>query len=189
MLDFLFENWIDITFFVLGALCFLVTFTRTGSLKKSVENLSEVFEMKKKYKTVDTVKAKEQSFSEEIKDYILDPATNELEEKPIPKNIQDYIQSFIECALERALQRFLPENVIEDNSISDYTQKVDDLSSIGEAMEIAENYRERYNLPDNYSLSDIYSFVDKQAKDIKEKLIKKENKGSEGEKKETVEKV
>lgn len=189
MLDFLFENWIDITFFVLGALCFFVTFTRTGSLKKSVENLSEVFEMKKKYKTVDTVKAKEQSFSEEVKDYILDPVTNELEEKPIPKNVQDYIQSFIECALERALQRFLPENVIEDNSVSDYTQKVDDLSSIGAAMEIAEDYRDKYNLPDNYSISDIYAFVDKQAKDIKDKLIKREEKDNEGKEKTPVEKV
>lgn len=155
---------------VVGLLCFVVTFVRTGSIRKSIDNFKEVYV---KYDTVDSKvkKPTSQSFSDYKDDYILNPATNELEKTEIPKNIQAYIDSFVECALDRALQRFLPDNVVEDKvSYADYTQKIDDLSIIGQSMELAESYRDKYNLPDNYSFAQIYEFVDKQASEIKSKI-------------------
>lgn len=127
---------------------------------------------KVKFKTVDDKQGSvvSQKFTPYEKDYILNPVSNELEEKPIPRNVQDYIQSYIDCALERALEKFLPKDVEESDAVIDYTAKLQELASLGEAMEIAEQYRDEFNLPDTYSMSDIYSFVDKQAKKIKKHI-------------------
>lgn len=113
-----------------------------------------------------------QSFTEEVKDYILDPVSNELQELPIPKNIQQYIQSFVGSCLERTLERFLPSNVEESNdTYADYTERVEDLSRLGEAMELAEEYREVFHLPDNATMAQIFAAVDKNAQELKSKLV------------------
>lgn len=111
-----------------------------------------------------------QSFSELKKDYMLNPVTNELEEKPLPVNIQDKIQSYIDCALERALERFMPKNVVESDDVADYTDKLADLASMADAFDVAEEYRERYGLSDKMSIAEIYDFVDKEAKSLREKI-------------------
>lgn len=155
---------------LLGLICFIVTFFRTGSIKKSIK---EVLGLKLKINKATQLPLKDivsQSFSEEKDCYILNSQTNELELLPTKKNIQELITSSMESCLERALEKFLPKEVIEDKLYNDYTQKVDDLSAIGEAIEVAEEYRERFGLSDNMSLSDIYSYVDKQAQSLKSKL-------------------
>lgn len=167
-----YEFWLSIAVLVLSCLAFLITFVRTGSLKKAIKNFSEVNMVK--YRTMATrekTAPSPQEFSEFEDDYVLNPDTNELEKLPIQKNIQAKIDSYLECALEKALERFLPQNVSEvDDVREDYSKSVEDLGSLGAAMEAAEEYRERFNLPDNYSLSDIYDFVDKHAKELKVKL-------------------
>lgn len=113
-----------------------------------------------------------QSFTPYEPQYVLNPVTNNLEAVPGPgRNVQEKIQSYVACALESALERFLPKDVQDDDTVvADYTQRMDDLGLIGEAMEVAEDYRERYNLPDNYSARQIYEFVQKQANDLKGQL-------------------
>lgn len=125
-----------------------------------------------KYKTFDdSRKIKGQPFTPYRDAYVLNTATNELDKLPVPKNVQEYVQSFVECALERAFERFLPRVERDDDSvIADYTQRVEDLAALGEAMDIAEDYRERFNLPDSMSIADIYSRVDKEAHKLKERL-------------------
>lgn len=170
MLQFLAENWVDLLFPFLGVFSFVVTFFRTSNVKESINNFKEVLDLKG-YHDLSSGKVVSQTFSDTKPDYVLNPVTNELERKPIDKNIQEYIQSFLESSLERALEKFLPQNVTEsENTYADYTKSVEDLSLIGESMDIAEEYREKFNLPDNYSMADIYSFVDKQAQGLKSKL-------------------
>lgn len=169
MVSFILEHsdlFNDLVILALSVVGFIVTIVRTGNVKKSIDSFKEVEELKK---TVES-RAYKQSFTPEVKDYILNPATNELEEKPIPKNVQDFINSHIESCLERVLERFLPPVVQDDNVIADYTQRVDDLASIGEAMEIAEEYREKFALPDDYTISQIYDFIGKSADKLKVKL-------------------
>lgn len=172
MLEFIVSYWqfvLTAMFDICAFVCFIITFVRTGNIKKSISNLKEVSELK--YKTIDSDrKGYVQSFTPEVKDYILNPASGELEELPKPKNIDDYIQSHIETCLERCLERFLPKNVTEDDLTADYTDRVDDLASLGEAIEIAEGYREQFGLPDSASIADIYAAVDKSAKELKSKL-------------------
>ena len=157
---------------ILSALCclfafvgFCVTMIRTGSIKKSLKAMEELNNMPYK-KTC----SYSQGFSEYEKDYVLNPATNELEELEIPKNVQKYIDSYVDTCLEKALEKFLPDKVSESDSVIDYTQVCDDLSQIGNAMDIAEDYREKFGLPDTYSTADIYAFVQKQSDSLKSQL-------------------
>lgn len=160
---------------VFGFLCFLVAWIRTGSLKKAIIQLKDYEDMIK-YKTAEKAQAEKrvgQSFSNTVTDYILDPVTNELAESPIPKDVQAYIDSHIDVALDRALEKFLPKNVIDDNdTVADYTTTSQDLAVMGEAFEVAEDYRERYDLDPKMSVSDIYKYVGEQADKMKADLLK-----------------
>lgn len=174
VLDFLSlysEYIVACVLFMLAVVSFLVTLFTKRNVSKSIESFKEVLDLKKsKYLTADTRNRSQQSFSEEVADYVLSARTNELELSPIPKNIQDYINSHIETALERALERFTVPNAIEEDIVEDYTSHVNDLASIGEAIEIAEHYRDELQLPDSASIADIYSAVDKRASELKLKL-------------------
>lgn len=176
MLDWLLANLEAIeglVIFVLAVVSFVVTLFVKHSVKKSISNFKEVLNMSKNptYQTAFTRVSPSQSFSETVPDYRLNPDTNELEELPLPRNIQAKIDSFVESALDRALKRFQPE---VSATVDDVAERLDnstlDLSSLAEAMEIAEKYREQLNLPDNYSMSDIYGAVDKYSSELKNKL-------------------
>lgn len=182
MLEFI-VRYADLLFpSVLALIAFIVTMIRTGNCVKSYKNFMEVFDLK--YKTVDTRFNEKQSFSETIKDYILNTATNELEELPVPKNVQDRIQSFIGTSLELALEKFLPKARSYDEYCNDlssvpteviadvYQERVEDMAAIAESMELAESYRESFGLPDTASYSDIYAAIDKKAQELKAGLNK-----------------
>lgn len=165
MFSFSLDDFLNLGFVIVGLVAFIITFCKTSSISKSIKNLNEVLKMRDTSKYV-------QDFSVLKEDYILNKASNELEKLPTEINIQDKIQSYIDVALDRALEKFMPE-CVDDDSVTDYASRVNDLASLGEAIELAENYREAYNLPDNYSISDIYSFVDQEAKTLKNKISNK----------------
>lgn len=178
---------------VVGLLCFMVTLFRTGSVKKSILQLKE-FEEMIKYKTAEkqqAMKVKGQEFSETIKDYILDPVTNELEESPVPKNVQEEIQSYIDVALDRALERFLPNVEAEvDDVEQNYTEMSQDLASIGDAFDLAEEYREKLGLGADVPVAEVFNKMAERAETLKQSLLskttkKEEKQNVESEKKET----
>lgn len=173
MLNFIVGNKdliLNLVCVIIAFVGFIVTMVRTGSVKKSLNAMQEVNEMA--YKNLK--KSRAQSFTPYEKDYILNPATNELEEKEVPKNVQEYIQSYVDTCLEKALEKFLPsDKVSEDNDhIVDYSETVQDLAVLGDAMELAEDYREKYGLPDTYSAKQIYDFVNQRAQSLKSSISK-----------------
>lgn len=178
MKEFLVSYWRELLYALIAVCVFIISFVRTGSIKKSVVDIEKIFyyledNQLKKHRTFNSsTSGFKQSFTPEVDDYILDPVTNELEKKPIPKNVQAYIDSYLECALDRTLERFLPKVVEEKNdTYADYTNRCDDLAALGEAMELAEKYRDQFRLPDNATMATIFATVDKSAKELKEKLI------------------
>lgn len=125
------------------------------------------------YKTYDSARNSKiaQTFSETIDDYVLNPETDRLEKLEIPINLQEKIQSYAEFALDRALDRFLPtEDHTADDVVESYQQHQIDLSVLGEAMDLAESYREEFSLPDNYSIAQIYAEVEKKATDLRNEI-------------------
>lgn len=169
------DNLLAICFFVASFIVSVINFFRTGRLSNGAKKfiIEEVNALKK-----DT-SGYSQTFSEEVPDYVLNPVTNELEESPIPKNVQKYIESYIDTALDRVIERFLPENVVEaegEENVADYTQMYEDLAYAGEVFDIAEDYRDKFNLPDTMSVQDIFKYVEKTSEDLAERLKNKTNK-------------
>lgn len=169
------ENVLSLLFFVGTFILNVVNFFRTGRLSNGAKKFisGEVNTLKK-----DT-SGYSQTFSEEVPDFVLNPVTNELEESPIPKNVQKYIDSYIDTALDRVIERFLPENVVEaegEDNVADYTQMYEDLAYAGEVFDIAEDYRDKFNLPDTMSVQDVFNYVEKMSEDLAERLKNQTNK-------------
>lgn len=169
LFDWNFDSVLSLMFFVATFVVSVINFFRTGRLSNGAKKFitDEVNALKK-----DT-SGYSQTFSEEVPDYVLNPVTNELEESPIPKNVQKYIDSYIDTALDRVIERFLPENVVEaegDDNVEDYTMMYEDLAYAGEVFDRAEFYRDRFNLPDTMSVEDVYKYVNKVSDDISDWL-------------------
>lgn len=172
-MEWITENWsflLQIVAAVFAAIVSFTTFARTGKVTKILKEDQELIKIKTLAEAQKTRPAPT-SFSEYKKDYILNEATNELEELPNMINIQKKIESYIDCALNNALER-LGLNVVEetDEVLEHYQNSVDDLATLAESMEIAEQWRDELKLPESYSIAQIYEAVDKRAKELKQKL-------------------
>lgn len=175
LFDWNFDSVLSLMFFVATFVVSVINFFRTGRLSNGAKKfiIDEVNTLKK-----DT-SGYTQTFSEEVPDYVLNPVTNELEESPIPKNVQKYIDSYIDTALDRVIERFLPENVVEaegEDNVADYTQMYEDLAYAGEVFDIAEDYRDKFNLPDTMSVQDVFNYVEKMSEEMAERLKNQTNK-------------
>lgn len=175
LFDWNFDSVLSLLFFVSIFVVSVINFFRTGRLSNGAKKfITDEVNMLKK----DT-SGYSQTFSEEVPDYVLNPVTNELEESPIPKNVQKYIESYIDTALDRVIERFLPENVVEaegEDNVADYTQMYEDLAYAGEVFDIAEDYRDKFNLPDTMSVQDVFEYVEKMSEDLAERLKNQTNK-------------
>lgn len=169
MVSSFFTQYGDYIFYAVALVLYFIQLIRTNSTKKAVNNLKDIY-MQKKYKTAYDNNKVSQAFSKTVPDYVLNVETNELERSPVDKDLQDYIQSFADVAIQNAIEKFLPKVIEDDDKIADYTSKREDLAVIGEAMDRAEYYREKYNLPSSYSVREVYDFVQKQADELKANL-------------------
>lgn len=169
------ENILSLICFI-GAFIFsLVNFFRTGRLNNGAKNFikSEVEELKTNSNRVPV-----QTFSEERTDYILNKATNLLEESPLKVNIQKEIQSHVESCLEFVLEALNnPESyVIEgDNvqpvdSVAERMQMNEDLAYAGDIFDMAEEYREKFGLSADMSVQDIFAHVQKYSDEMGKRL-------------------
>lgn len=148
---------------------FLAVFyaVKTGNVKNLIK---EVSEMKYKFRTEQTVEpSKGQEFPETKPVYRLNKATGELEQTDEVVNLQEIINSCIDTALDRALDRLMPKvQVAED--IAELDTMREDLDFAMQACDLAEDYREKYNLPASYSVNEIYNHVAKEAEILKAKI-------------------
>lgn len=191
-MSWLIQNWETVLswFFALcGFLAAVITFCKTRNIKKSVDTFKEVSNMQKPMSLEQAQKKRPAptEFSEYKDDYVLNTATNELEKLPTQVNIQKKIDSYLECALDRVLDRLMPNVVDSTEEVQEqYQNSLQDLASLGDAMEVAEQWRDELQLPDNYSIAQIYDAVGKRSRELKSKLGEFEKKETESnEKKKT----
>lgn len=163
-----------------GAVFAIVNFFRTGNVKKLQNDFKELIE-KMNYRLPDYQEKKgfdNKTVSQDFtgsnlkKDYVLNDKEDVLVEKPEKIDIQKMIDSCVETSLERALERYLPQNVQDVDEVEDFTTVSNDLESLSQVIDIAEEYRDKYGLSDDMSVSDIYSYINNLADDLK-KGIKK----------------
>lgn len=118
----------------------------------------------------------QQTFDYEVPDYEWDGVRENLVEKSTKRNLVEEINSYKDCRLDSVLDKFLnPDTNIDMSSVEsivDLDECNQDLLRMGELIALADDYRERYNLPLSMSVSDVYSFIDKQSQMLSDELKK-----------------
>lgn len=181
-MEFLSFDPVTLVAALVSIIAFIVTFIRTGSVKKALQNLNLIQGV-----TNMTTRAPDyhqsanendesiQSFENTRTDYVLNRHTNELEEKPEKIDLQSLINSAVDTALDRVLQKLMPDgSEIPDTIETDYENSIGDLDDLAQAMDIAEEYRERLGLPLEMSVSDIYKRVGEYSSNLLEQIKTKQ---------------
>lgn len=118
----------------------------------------------------------QQTFDYEVPDYEWDGVRETLVEKSTKRNLVEEINSYKDSRLDFVLDKFLnPDTDIDMTSVDsivDLDECNQDLLRMGELIALADDYRERYNLPLSMSVSDVYSFIDKQSQMLSDELKK-----------------
>lgn len=161
---------------IVAIIFFIVTFVRTGSIKKSIKKLQGV---DMKFKTTSGVIEKEskdplkQSFTEFEDSYVLDPSSNEIVKLPDQKNVQVVIQSYHSSALDKLLERFVTSEVEEGSQqdlVDRYERATLDLASMADALSAAEEYKEQLGLDPSTSLDDVYKAMEQHSDLLKQRI-------------------
>lgn len=104
--------------------------------------------------------AEAQEFSALKPKYELNERTNELVDSGEKIDIQKLINSAVDTCLERTLARLMPTDTDIDDKIVDLSDTRDDLESLTEALTVAEDWRERLDLPDTMSVQDVFKQIE-----------------------------
>lgn len=127
-----------------------------------------------------------QSFSKSKPEYSYDPVTKEIEPTGKVIDIQAQIDSYLETRLESILDKFLnPQKVETADVVASKAELYDDIDTLAEILDTAEEYRQKYDMPDDYSAFDIYKKLQSLAVSYADKVdqaldgFKKPNKASE----------
>ena len=114
-----------------------------------------------------------QIFDPLVPQYKLNKHTDELEEQPDKLDVQKLINSNKECALDKMLDKLMPyDETGADNLQGRIDDTYDDLDVLSEAMDTAEDYRDKLGLTPETSLMDVYRAVDKYRLELREELNK-----------------
>lgn len=132
-------------------------------------NLSSLRRFFLKYLTEHSSKLLEkqsgQSYDNIVPVYRLNKVTGELVKTDEVIDINEVVQSCKDQTLDYILDKFLPDQLnqmpISEQVISSLDDDLDTLRDLGN---IADEYRERFNLSDSMSISDIYNYVNNERK-------------------------
>lgn len=157
----------------------LIEFIISRDTNKLKKQLKEAIQTMVNYRVLNTKeyeseKKPKQSFTRFTDRYKLNPETNELEKLVNPETgevLQDdnqaYIESFSNTALDKVLEKFLPSEYyqtlspISDSQFDDkLDSRVTDLSDYSAILDLAEDYREKYNLDSDMTCVDVFNFVE-----------------------------
>lgn len=121
-----------------------------------------------------------QTFDNIVPVYRLNKVTGELVKTDEVIDIDQVVQSCKDQTLDYILDKYLPEQLnnipISEQVISSLDDDLDTLRDLGN---IADEYRERFHLSDSMSISDIYNYVNNERKKafdaFNAQKVKKEN--------------
>lgn len=116
-----------------------------------------------------------QSFSRIKPVYRLNKATNELEKTEETVDITEIANSCKDFCMQAVLERFFPTEGSQENVLQEQVDLMaDDLDIMKSSFDLAETYRQKFNLPLEMSVNDIFTYVGNQAKVLKSKLKEQE---------------
>lgn len=178
---FLLDNLDAIILNIASLVMAIITYRRTGKVKRSLDGLTkgdmEVMDYRTaNYRATDPPLAHAQKFPNVKTEYELDRHTNELVELEEKTDLQAQINSENTSSLDMLLEKFGVSNfsdiigglkpTLEEN----YERATDDLMDIANAMDIAEEYRDKLKLPLEMNISDVFKEVDKYAHKLSDEI-------------------
>lgn len=166
-----YEEIINICCFLLSVLLAIVNCLTRGRYKKILSEVQKVINYRQAdYRTnVDGIDSGTE-FSNLIPQYRLNKASGVLEEAP-PLDIQKLVNSSRNVELKQLLQRLEQGNAELTQQVNtQYNDYSDDLDELGNALDIAEEYRERFGMGVDVSVSDIFARIEAERDKLKQSL-------------------
>ncbi len=184
MIEFIYDNFELIgnaVKLVIFGLLSLYLFIKTKNIKyinggnnlETKKNINYVFDQAKQ-KFVVEEKKEVKPLDERFKRvYRLNKTTNELELTDELVDIQELSNSCRDYCLSAVLERFLP-GTEDDNAEIAMISLEDDLDVMSTAVNLANEYKEKYKLDPSFSVSQVFDEVNKRALKFKSELQEKQ---------------
>ena len=151
---------------VVAIVAAIVMFFRTKNVKyiKEIEDIVKYRVSSEKVKGAFT-----QDFegTRYVKQYRLNKATNALEECEEPLDVQALVNSCKDYCLQECLNRFFPADDKKSQVVQEYDDTLDDIDSLTEAFNVAEDYREKLGLSDEANITEIFAAMEKRSAELK----------------------
>lgn len=150
---------------IISIVAFIVTLVRTGSISHAL------MESDMKYRSANYKPDTKQVFTNQRTDYKLNPVTNELEALDEKIDVQKEINSVKPSTIDDMLDAFLPQfPEAYKTAQAECRELVDDLYELGHALDIAEEYREKFGLSDDMTANQIFDYIGQRHNDLSAKL-------------------
>ena len=174
------DNWLDILLLVIFVIwCVIriilaiIEFKSSHDVKTLKSNLKEICDDMSKFRLPDYQEDKNfdksvqrQKFSKYSPEYVYNEDTEELKATGGKIDNQAIIDSYIDTCFEKVLEKFLPDLIDKaqpdsDGVYGDSTQVKQDLADFASMLDIAEDYRDKYNLSDDLNAIQVFEAVKK----------------------------
>ena len=193
------DNWLDIFLLVIFVIwCVvriilaIIEFKCSHDVKTLKSNFKEIYNDMSKFRLPDYQEDKKfdksvhrQKFSKYSPEYVYNEDTEELKATGGKIDDQAIIDSYLDTCFEKVLEKFLPELIEKaqpdtDGVYGDSTQIKQDLADFASMLEVAEEYREKYNLSADLDAIQVFNAVQKLSdeqtayiKGVSDKNVKK----------------
>lgn len=193
------DNWLDILMLVIFVIwCVvrlilaIIEFKSSHDVKTLKSNLKEFCYDMGKFRLPDYQEDKHfdksvqrQKFSKYSPEYVYNEDTEELKATGGKIDNQAIIDSYLDTCFEKVLEKFLPELIDKSNPdidgvYGDSTQIKQDLADFASMLEVAEEYRDKYNLSPDLDAIQVFNAVQKLSdeqtayvKGVSDKNVKK----------------
>lgn len=195
------DNWLDIFLLVIFVIwCVvriilaIIEFKSSHDVKTLKSNFKEIYDDMSKFRLPDYQEDKKfdksvhrQKFSKYSPEYVYNEDTEELKATGGKIDDQAVIDSYLDTCFEKVLEKFLPELIEKaqpdtDGVYGDSTQIKQDLADFASMLEVAEEYREKYNLSADLDAIQVFNAVQKLSdeqsayiKGVSDKNVKKDS--------------
>lgn len=173
--DWISNNWEIVVSAISSIATFIVLIiTRNAKSAKKITEVLEKFmiEIRDPYYYESVKKMPKQVGHTYQKQYRYNQQTGELVDTGETVDLNEQVASAYTTSLEKAIETMLPP---EPTDIKTVTTKLlrsrqQELDELTELINVAEEYRSKYNLPSEMSVNEIYMFIDSESKRLKQKL-------------------
>lgn len=176
--EWLSNNW-DLLVSAISSLVTLIVLLVTRNSKIANKVKEVVLEIMSKYRTADYLDSSQDLTKVTkghtlVKQYRYNEQTKEIEPTGEVIDLTEQIQSAYTTSIDMALERMLPSIEMDSSNVALHKlrSKQAELDELTQLINVAEDYRDKYNLSSDLSIQDIYKFVESESEKMKQYIDK-----------------